>query len=93
MALAILLMIFAGGGLARAGECTAPEGFPNPRLLETMQRGVNLPGWDHPDPERSSAPVLPFVRIGPAPSRGRWHLEDVQLFFGGREELQETRPA
>lgn len=52
MALAIALMIFAGGGLARAGECTAPEGFPNPRLLETMQRGVNLPGWDHPDPER-----------------------------------------
>ncbi|MBO6718119.1 MAG: cellulase family glycosylhydrolase [Rhizobiaceae bacterium] len=48
--LAILILIVAGGGRAISAACPAPEGFPNPALLETMQRGVNLPGWDHPDP-------------------------------------------
>ena len=33
-----------------AEQCAAPEGFPNPALVATMQRGVNLPNWDHPDP-------------------------------------------
>lgn len=33
-----------------AAACKPPEGFPNPALVATMQRGVNLPNWDHPDP-------------------------------------------
>ncbi len=45
---ALFLICLAGPALA-AGPCEAPEGFPNPGLLETMRRGVNLPGWDNPD--------------------------------------------
>ncbi|MBO6900251.1 MAG: cellulase family glycosylhydrolase [Rhizobiaceae bacterium] len=43
---AIVLMVKP----AAAGTCKPPEGFPNPALVSTMQRGVNLPNWDHPDP-------------------------------------------
>jgi endoglucanase len=48
---ALILLAMTGASLA-APQCAAPEGFPNPALLETMKRGVNLPGWDHPDPKR-----------------------------------------
>jgi endoglucanase len=49
---ALVFLIAAPGVAVAAAQCAAPAGFPNPRLLETMHRGVNLPGWDHPDPER-----------------------------------------
>jgi endoglucanase len=43
----ILLSLSAA---ASAGDrCQPPPGFPNPKLLATMQRGVNLPGWDVAD--------------------------------------------
>lgn len=34
---------------AVADTCKAPNGFPNPKLVTTMQRGVNLPNWDYPE--------------------------------------------
>jgi endoglucanase len=49
---ALAFLISVPGTAPAATQCASPEGFPNPRLLETMRRGVNLPGWDHPDPER-----------------------------------------
>lgn len=49
---ALAFLIAAPGAAVAARECAVPAGFPNPRLLETMRQGVNLPGWDHPDPER-----------------------------------------
>jgi endoglucanase len=49
---AIILFAVATGQVLAAPQCAAPAGFPNPELLETMRRGVNLPGWDHPDVER-----------------------------------------
>lgn len=36
---------------AQAADCTLPE-FPNPPLLQALQRGVNLTGWDEPDAAR-----------------------------------------
>ena len=32
--------------------CAVSENFANPKLLAAMRRGVNLPGWDHPDESR-----------------------------------------
>jgi endoglucanase len=46
---ALACLIAVPGTAAAAAHCSAPEGFPNPRLLETMRQGVNLPGWDHSD--------------------------------------------
>ena len=43
----VIAMLLAGP--AAAETCEAPAGFPNPTLLGTMQRGVNLPNWDHPE--------------------------------------------
>ena len=42
-------LALALGIAAAQPRCPAPDGFPNPALLETMRRGVNLPNWDHPD--------------------------------------------
>ncbi|MEX0957344.1 MAG: cellulase family glycosylhydrolase [Rhizobiaceae bacterium] len=49
---ALVFLITAPAMAIAAAQCAAPAGFPNPRLLETMRQGVNLPGWDHPDPAR-----------------------------------------
>ena len=47
-----------------AEQCAAPEGFPNPALVATMQRGVNLPNWDHPDPAmRPTVEQLRALRV------------------------------
>ncbi len=32
--------------------CAVSENFANPEMLAAMRRGVNLPGWDHPDESR-----------------------------------------
>lgn len=49
---ALMFLAVVPGTAVAALQCAAPDGFPNPRLLETMRRGVNLPGWDDPDAAR-----------------------------------------
>lgn len=44
---------------ARAAECALPD-FPNPALLQALQRGVNLTGWDEADAARH--PTLQQLR-------------------------------
>jgi endoglucanase len=39
----------AASAASAADRCQPPPGFPNPKLLATMQKGVNLPGWDLAD--------------------------------------------
>ena len=34
---------------ANSEACAAFATFPNPEMLKSMRRGVNLPGWDNPD--------------------------------------------
>jgi endoglucanase len=44
-------------------DCQPPSGFANPALLATMQRGVNLPGWDLPEAaDRPSLKQLQALR-------------------------------
>jgi endoglucanase len=51
-AFSVAVVMLVGSPARAAGEstsCTASDAFPNPRLLSSMQRGVNLPGWDNED--------------------------------------------
>lgn len=48
---AVLFVIAAAARPAWADNpaCVAVEAFPNPEMLKSMRRGVNLPGWDSLD--------------------------------------------
>lgn len=46
---AIFFLCFTVYAAMANGHCVAPRDFPNPELLATMRKGVNLPGWDRPD--------------------------------------------
>lgn len=44
----LALAMLAAPALAQR-DCPPPAGFPNPQLLASLKRGVNLPGWDSED--------------------------------------------
>lgn len=91
-ALLAALMLLTGlpGAAMAARQCPAPEGFPNPELLETMRRGVNLPGWDHPDAERR--PTIEQLRAlrGEGFTHIRLPVENPPLADEEQEAFAET---
>jgi len=42
---------------SHSASCAAPAGFTNEGVFRALQRGVNLPGWDHEDPARRPTPT------------------------------------
>lgn len=54
-----ILWLMPLASAAGAAEC-ALQDFPNPSLLQALQRGVNLTGWDAPEAERH--PTLQQLR-------------------------------
>jgi len=55
----------AASASANSQACAAIASFPNPQMLESMRRGVNLPGWDDPDEsQRPTTAQLQVLRDG-----------------------------
>jgi len=82
---ALLFLIVATPAFAENPACAAIEAFPNPGMLKSMRRGVNLPGWDNPDEnERPANAELQALR-----ERGFTHtrlpLDEKQLSESGSE--------
>lgn len=50
--------------------CAAFANFPNPEMLKSMRRGVNLPGWDNPD--ESDRPTI--AQLKALHDRGFTHI-------------------
>jgi len=65
--------------------CNAIATFPNPEMLKSMRRGINLPGWDNPDEsQRPTTAQLQALR-----DRGFTHirlpLDESQLSRSGSD--------
>jgi len=84
--LAIALCFSAAASASdNSTACAAFATFPNPEMLKSMQRGVNLPGWDNPDEgERPTTIQLQALR-----DRGFSHirlpLDEKQLSSSGSD--------
>jgi endoglucanase len=88
--LAIALCFSAAASASdNSTACAAFATFPNPEMLKSMQRGVNLPGWDNPDEgERPTTIQLQALR-----DRGFTHirlpLDEKQLSGEGEVYLDQ----
>lgn len=61
--LVLILSVLSIEAASAGGSCTPPHRFPNPVLLNALQRGVNLPDWDHSDrSQRPGAMALKALR-------------------------------
>lgn len=57
-----LVVLVAPAMAQDRATCPAPKDFANPQLLFTMQRGVNIPGWDRPADKRVPPQTLLALR-------------------------------
>ena len=66
----LLVAAPASPASADSPACAAFATFPNPDMLKSMRRGVNLPGWDNPD--ESERPTI--AQLQALHDRGFTHI-------------------
>jgi len=85
-----LLMGLRANAEVNTPACAVADTFPNPKLLEAMRRGVNLPGWDSEDESRRPT----VTQLDALRERGFTHirllLDEKRLQEDGRETYLDT---
>lgn len=67
---AVLALVLCAAPAFAGRDCPAPADFPNPELLASLKRGVNLPGWDSEDIARRAT----FKQLQALRQRGFDHV-------------------